>query len=65
MFLAVPKTATRSIENRLKQYDDDKISGSYNKHVLALKLNEELGAEYLSRFFKFAFVRNPYTWMYS
>ncbi len=65
MFVAVPKTASRSIENRLQQYDDKEISEPFNKHVLALKLNNDLGVEYLSKFFKFAFVRNPYTWMYS
>jgi hypothetical protein len=65
IFLAVPKTGTSSVERALQAYNSPTLSAPFNKHVLALKLEEDLDPMIWSGSFKFAFVREPVAWMYS
>ena len=65
IFIAVPKTGSSSVGQVLQTYADTQVSSAYNKHVLAMKLQEELPAERWGGVLRFAFVRNPYSWMYS
>ena len=65
VFFAVPKTGSTSVETALESYADTAVSSRWNKHVLAMKLVEEMPAELWSASFRFAFVRDPFDWMYS
>lgn len=65
LFIAVPKTATSSIEDALAPYRDDQRELELGKHALAMEFTDLLSPEELDALFKFGFVRNPYTWMYS
>jgi chondroitin 4-sulfotransferase 11 len=65
IFIAVPKTGSSSVERILQPLADKAGSNRFNKHVLAMKLQDELVTEQWRAAYKFAFVRNPYTWMYS
>lgn len=64
IFLAVPKTGTSSIEKALAPYKSG-ITSQFNKHATCLKLQRDLPAGIWERYFKFAFVRNPYDRMQS
>jgi hypothetical protein len=65
IFIAVPKTGTSSIEAALGQYANIHLCKPFNKHVLAMKLKEDIPVERWAGSFKFAFVREPYAWLYS
>ena len=65
IFLAVPKTGTSSVERALCDYNCRTLSAPFNKHVLAMKLAEEIDPAIWFGSFKFAFVREPVAWMYS
>ncbi len=65
LFIAVPKTGSSSVEALLEPRADEELSGRWNKHVLAMKLRDELSPAIWSGAYKFAFVREPYSWMQS
>lgn len=65
LFVAVPKTGTSSVEALLETRADEELSGRWNKHVLAMKLRDELSPAIWDGAYKFAFVREPYSWMQS
>jgi hypothetical protein len=65
LFVAVPKTATSSVEDALAPYRDSQRELTLGKHALAMEFVELFSPEALDALFKFGFVRNPYTWMYS
>ena len=65
LFLEVPKTASSSMKEELLRYADETQSAEFSKHVTANKLCTELGPQYLQRYTSFAFVREPYSWLYS
>lgn len=63
IFIAVPKTATTSIENALSKYGTTIIDRTVDgKHKTAKEIREELGEEVWNQYFKFSFVRNPLSW---
>jgi len=63
LFVAVPKTGSSSVEAALAAFADPALSSAWNKHVLAMKLADEMPAALWQACFRFAFVRNPYDWM--
>jgi hypothetical protein len=63
IFIHIPRTAGSSIEKCLVNKDWWKISPS-TKHLLASQA-KKMYAEYWNTYFKFSFVRNPYTRMSS
>ena len=65
IFIAVPKTATSSIERALSGYGDAITKASDGKHIKAADLREEIGADKWNEYFKFAFVRHPLDWVAS
>jgi hypothetical protein len=65
IFIAVPKTGSSSVEQSLSAYDNAGLSQSFNKHALAMVVEEGLPADVWECSFKFAFVRDPYEWLYS
>jgi hypothetical protein len=65
LFIATPKTATSSIEDALESYHDPLRAPELGKHALAMEAVDVLGEQALASLYKFAFVRNPYSWMYS
>lgn len=65
IFVAVPKTGSTSVENMLQPYCDRQLAAAFGKHALAIKLREDLPEAIWNQSFRFAFVRNPYDWMYS
>jgi len=65
IFVAVPKTGTGSVEEALQEFSSPNQEQAFNKHVTCRQLIKRLPAEQWECAFKFAFVRNPYDWMYS
>lgn len=74
MFLRVPKTGSRSISQVLRrsaggidQYYPPRMleDGSYRPHLHCTEVMDYLGETYWNRYFKFAFVRNPWDHMVS
>lgn len=65
LFIAVPKTASSSVEESLGGYHDPLRAPELGKHALAMEAVELLSEQDMASLYKFAFVRNPYTWMYS
>jgi hypothetical protein len=63
LFVAVPKTATTSIQECLLEFGDCELVPP--KHKYAKQAKAELAPEIWDEYFKFAFVRNPYDWMLS
>jgi hypothetical protein len=59
IFLAVPKTASSSIEQALAPHRAP-ITDQFNKHATCTTLARELPEAVWGTYFKFAFVRNPY-----
>lgn len=59
IFLAVPKTASSSIEHALAEFRSP-LTGCFNKHATCTKLSRDLPPEIWDSYFKFAVVRNPY-----
>jgi hypothetical protein len=65
IYIAVPKTASRSIENVLSPYgktDFPVPEGMDQVHIKALDLRNLLQNKSWDDYFKFAFVRNPLGW---
>lgn len=65
IFIAVPKTATTSIEKVLRNYGEGVTSARDGKHMTARELKETVDPEKWERYFKFAFVRHPLDWTLS
>ncbi|MGI9294129.1 MAG: sulfotransferase family 2 domain-containing protein, partial [Pseudomonadales bacterium] len=65
IFIAVPKTGSCSIEEALKSLMNLELKRKFHKHVTGRRLQRELPAERWEKSYKFAFVREPYAWMYS
>ena len=70
IFIHVPKTGGTAIEAYLGQYGETVLDGYvtesiYFKHATAADLRVKLGAPIYERYFRFAFVRNPWDWVAS
>jgi hypothetical protein len=59
IFIAVPKTATTSIENALSEFGEAHSKATHAKHIKASELMQQMNAEQWNSYFKFAFVRHP------
>ncbi len=78
IFFHVPKVAGSSITNALQRYSDYPYARLYHymydlfgqvpwlhlyhRHISPAELKEIMGEEKFGRYFKFAFVRNPFDW---
>ncbi|MFB6257757.1 MAG: sulfotransferase family 2 domain-containing protein [Flavobacteriales bacterium] len=78
IFFHVPKAAGSSITAAFQRYSDFPYARLYHylfellgkqrwlhlfpRHISPLELKEELGEANFTRYFKFAFVRNPFDW---
>ncbi len=63
IFIAVPKTATTSIEKVLSNYGNMIVDrADEGKHKTAKEIREQLGEDKWNEYFKFSFVRNPLSW---
>src|SRR5258708_30405009 len=72
IFVSNPKTGSRSIEAALARFhdepqlDNETKDGYYTSHHMpACELKERLGDAVWQRYYKFAFVRNPWDWFIS
>ena len=65
LFIAVPKTASSSVELALQGYHNASRAEPLGKHALAMEVTDHLAPSELAALFKFGFVRNPYSWMWS
>lgn len=69
IFIRIPKTGSTTIENLLIEADPDCISSDNGRppygHDGYHVVREMAGEERWNSYFKFVFVRNPYTWFLS
>ena len=68
IFVHIPKTAGESLEHSLSGYNQFKYFTSYDyinnrplQHLTAAEIQRELGVVEFSKYYKFTFVRNPFS----
>lgn len=65
IFYAVPKTGSRSIQEYLEKYGKRSQKGWVPNHNNYEQVKTELGKERCDAYLKFAFFRNPWSWLIS
>ena len=63
IFIHIPKVAGNSIEEIFREYSYKNTNSKgkeFDQHIWAVRLRKELSADSYNRYFKFAFVRNPW-----
>lgn len=69
IFIRIPKTGSTSVETLFKKIDPDCISSDEENipygHFYASQLKDMVGEKKWNEYYKFAFVRHPYSWIKS
>jgi hypothetical protein len=61
---AAPRDSISKLKSKLN-LTRDYSKRTYSEHTLAIEFREKMPAETYASFFKFAFVRNPWDWLFS